>query len=225
MKRLFVTATGTEIGKTVITAQLARQLGARGHRVEALKPVASGVDPADLDASDPGVLLRALGRPVTLANLDAICPWRYEAPLAPDQAAERAGRSPVRLEEIIRFCQAPRAADVVLIEGVGGARVPIGVTTTVLDWIRGVSAAALVVSGTYLGCISHLLTTVDSLRAGDIPIAGIVLNRSVDEPMPVDETQAAIAPFVGDTPLVVFPRLVDPLSDDAPDLVGALGLL
>ncbi len=224
MKRVFVTATGTEIGKTVVTARLVRQLRAAGRRVEALKPIASGVDPEHLEASDPGLLLRAMGRPIESAELDAICPWRYEAALAPDQAAERAGAPPLRLDDVVLFCRAAKNADVVLIEGVGGARVPIGITATVVEWIQRLDAPALVVSGTYLGCISHLLTTLDSLRRADIEVAGVVLNRSVDEPMPVEQTRAALAPFLADIPTVVFPRLADPFEDDAPDLLRPIGL-
>lgn len=220
MKRFFVTATGTEIGKTVITAQLTRQLRAGGTDALALKPVASGVDPERLEESDPGRLVAARGLAVTPETVREICPWRYAPAIAPDQAAASAGET-LALDDVLAFCRGA-AAEVVLVEGVGGVRVPLGHDRTVTDWIRGLACPALLVSGTYLGAISHLLTALDALRLADLDVAGIVLNRSEEEPMPVEDMVAAIRPFVGDLPVVVFPRLRDPFEAAGPDLRGLL---
>ena len=220
MKRFFVTATGTEIGKTVITAQLTRQLRAGGTNALALKPVASGVDPERLEESDPGRLVAARGLAVTPDTVREICPWRYAPAIAPDQAAASAGET-LALDDVLAFCRGA-AAEVVLVEGVGGVRVPLGHDRTVTDWIRGLACPALLVSGTYLGAISHLLTALDALRLADLDVAGIVLNRSEEEPMPVEDMVTAIRPFVGDLPVVVFPRLRDPFEAAGPDLRGLL---
>jgi dethiobiotin synthetase len=91
VKALFVTATGTDIGKTFVTAALVRILRARGLVVGALKPVASGFDRAAAETSDPGILLDALGRDITETALDGISPWRFVAPLSPDMAGRREG--------------------------------------------------------------------------------------------------------------------------------------
>lgn len=224
MKTYFVTATGTEIGKTFVTAHLLRQLRAAGRSVLALKPVASGVDPSRIAESDPGVLLQALGWPVDGPHVDGISPWRFEAPLAPDQAAARVGRS-LDFEAVVGFSRLPRDVDVLLVEGFGGAKVPLGRTRTVIDWIRALEAPAILVGGTYLGSISHLLTALDALWAGGAKVQGVVLNRSEEEPMPVEETVEAVRPFCRDVPVVVFPRMHE--ADDAlgPDLIGPLGLI
>jgi len=89
MSAIFITATGTDIGKTFVAAGLIRHWRAAGRTVEALKPVVTGFDPAAAAASDPGVLLTALGRPVTPAEIDSLAPWRFTAPLSPDMAARR----------------------------------------------------------------------------------------------------------------------------------------
>ena len=88
---LFITATGTDIGKTYVTAGLLRAGRRAGIAVDALKPVLSGYDPADAETSDAGVLLAALDRPITAATIAAMSPWRFAAPLSPDRAAEREG--------------------------------------------------------------------------------------------------------------------------------------
>src|ERR1019366_3696481 len=83
----FVTSTGTDIGKTFVTAGLIRYLREAGQAVHALKPVVSGYDPSVVETSDPAVLLGALGRPVAADEVERIAPWRFRAPLSPDPAA------------------------------------------------------------------------------------------------------------------------------------------
>jgi dethiobiotin synthetase len=87
MSAYFVTATGTDIGKTFVTAGLVRHLREIGAKVSALKPVASGFDIATAATSDAGVLLEALDIPITPESLERISPWRFAAPLSPDMAA------------------------------------------------------------------------------------------------------------------------------------------
>ena len=94
MSAYFVSATGTDIGKTFVARGLIRALRARGRNVAALKPVVSGFEPSEAAGSDSGLLLAALGRPVTLDAISEISPWRFAAPLAPDMAAAREGRAP-----------------------------------------------------------------------------------------------------------------------------------
>src|SRR5450759_2627865 len=85
----FVTSTGTDIGKTFVTAGLIRYLREAGQAVHALKPVVSGYDPSVVETSDPAVLLAALGRAVSADEISSIAPWRFRAPLSPDLAAAR----------------------------------------------------------------------------------------------------------------------------------------
>src|SRR5690606_9625008 len=80
MTTLFVTAAGTDVGKTFVTLKLMAELEAAGYRVRALKPVASGFDAAAVAESDTGQLLRAQRRPLEDANIAAVTPWRFAAP-------------------------------------------------------------------------------------------------------------------------------------------------
>src|SRR5512144_2923982 len=164
MTTVFVTGNGTDVGKTFVTAKLIAELRAARRSVLALKPVASGFDAENVAATDTGVLLDALDLPATPANVDAVSPWRFAAPLSPDMAAARERRR-VPFTDLVEFCRAPRAADVVLIEGIGGVMVPLDDTHTVLDWIVELGAPVLLVAGSYLGTLSHTLTAVAALRA------------------------------------------------------------
>ena len=97
MTTLFVTASGTEIGKTFITTRLVTELRGAGYRVAALKPVLSGFDPTQPEDSDTGQLLAALGVAPSAAQLDAISPWRFAAALSPDMSTSRAPLSSARV--------------------------------------------------------------------------------------------------------------------------------
>ena len=224
MSTLFVTGTGTEIGKTLVTAALCRELRAAGRPVRALKPVLSGYDPATRDESDPGVLLASLGEPVTDDAVAAIAPWRFRAPLSPDMAAAREGRR-LDLREIAAFCRAAKG-DPLLIEGIGGAMVPLDARHTMLDWMAELGAPALVVAGSYLGTISHTLTTLAALRGRGVPVAGLVISESEESPVPPAETAATIARHAGPLPIALLPRIPAGPAPwrDAPPLAEALGL-
>lgn len=205
MTTLFVTGTGTGVGKTFVAARLVAELRAARRSVHALKPVASAFDAGDVASSDTGVLLDALGLPATAANVDAVSPWRFAAPLSPDMAAAREGRV-IPFAELVEFCRAPRAADVTLIEGIGGVMVPLDSEHTVLDWIAELGAPVLLVAGSYLGTLSHTLTAVAALRARGLEPAAVIVSESEEQPVPLEETATAIRRFVAPVTVAALPR-------------------
>jgi dethiobiotin synthetase len=205
MTTLFVTSSGTGIGKTCVTIALLAELEAAGRRARALKPVASGFDSSHPEDSDTGLLLAAQKLAPIPANLDAVSPWRFAAPLSPDMAAAREGRT-IDFAALTAFCHAAAPGAITLIEGVGGVMVPLTSRHTVLDWIAAIEAPALVVVGSYLGSLSHSLTAVHALRTRGVPIAGIVVSQSLDEPVATAETVDTLGRFVGTVPIAVLPR-------------------
>ncbi len=207
MKTLFITASGTEAGKTFVTSLLIRQLRAKGKTVRALKPLVTGFTDATAHDSDTRHLLDALGLPATMENIASVSPWRFEAPLAPNMAAQREGQQ-IELADIINFCRTASdgAHDVLLIEGVGGVMVPLNDQFTVRDWIKGLEMPALLVAGSYLGSISHTLTALEALQTKAIAVAGVVVSESVDSTVPLDETVAVIERFAGGRCIKSLPR-------------------
>lgn len=198
MSALFVTATGTEIGKTFVTAALARHLIGQGRAVRALKPVVSGFDDATRPESDPAMLLQALGRKPTDAALAEIAPWRFAAPLSPDMAARREGRA-IDFAALVGHCRREIAAapGPLLIEGVGGAMVPLTDRETVLDWMAALRIPVLLVAGSYLGTISHTLTTLSVLRGAGLDIRAVVLSETPGSTVPLEETRETVGRFAG----------------------------
>jgi dethiobiotin synthetase len=178
-QKVFITSTGTGIGKTYVTTALIAQARARGLSVAATKPVISGFDKREIAGSDTGTILVALGWDLSPENAEKISPWRFAAPLAPNMAARAEGKT-LDCEALFAHGREflRQDADLLLIEGVGGVMVPLDDKRTVVDWIAAVEAPALLVVGDYLGTISHTLTALEVLRLRGAEVAAIVVNQA-----------------------------------------------
>jgi dethiobiotin synthetase len=214
MTAIFVTSTGTDIGKTFVTAALIRHLRASGRVVEALKPVVTGFDPAMAANSDPGLLLTALDRSANLAEIAKISPWRYPAPLAPDMAARQDG-APVDFAQLCDFSLRAilTRRDVLFIEGVGGIMAPLDDAHTVLDWMAVLRLPLILVVGSYLGTISHTLTALDVLARRHLTVLTVVINETEGSTVPLDDTAASIRRFAGPIGVLPVPRMAEDTVD------------
>lgn len=208
MAAFFVTSTGTDIGKTFVTAALIRYMRESNQPVGALKPIVSGYDSSVAETSDPAVLLAALGRRMSADEVERIAPWRFRAPLAPDLAAAREGRR-VDFVELVEFSRAAinGAKGPLFIEGVGGIMVPLDGRRTVLDWMTALDIPLLLIVGGYLGTISHTLTALDVLAQRKLTIAAIVVSESDRDAVALDDTVASIERFSNGVEVVGLPRL------------------
>jgi len=196
-KTLFITATGTDIGKTYFTRLLIRKLKAQGHTVQAIKPVISGVDPEDISSSDSGLILKELGLDINKENMAQISPWQFQAPLSPDVAALAEGKK-VPFGDLIEFCQIEQnqGVDYLIIEGVGGVMVPLDDHNSCLDWMAALDAEITLVAGTYLGCISHILTACTSLAHKNLSPKKIILSQSENNPVEHDILLSSLENFL-----------------------------
>lgn len=225
MKTFFVTASGTEVGKTLVATILCRQLRATGRRVRAVKPVITGFDDAAPAGTDTALLLEAQGMEVTPQTIAAASPWRFRAPLSPDMAAQREGRS-LDLDALVDFCivEADGDGDVLLIEGLGGVMVPLTDQCTVTDWIAELDAPAVLVTGSYLGSLSHTLTAAETLRVRGVSVTAVIVSQSPENPVPLAETAETLRRFLRPLPVLALPRLGGHADAwrDAPDLTAPL---
>ena len=222
MSAYFVTSTGTDIGKTYVTGQLVRHFIRVGRSVRAYKPVVSGFSDATAAASDPGVLVEAMRAADPNIMIEQIAPWRFTAPLSPDMAAAREGRS-VDFDALVTFSRDAIASDVDmrLIEGVGGVMVPLDARHTVRDWMQALNIPVILVAGSYLGTISHTLTAHDVLIHAGLKIAALVISETPDSTVGLDETQASLRNFL-DTPIVVLHRAGEAGAQEIAALAGLL---
>lgn len=199
---LFVTGTDTGVGKTLVAGAIADWFRRRHKRVGVLKPIATGCvhRREGLVSEDAEFLAHCAD---ARFPLDVICPQRYAEPLAPAVAAERAGR-PVEWDAVQRSLRLMSAeSDVMIVEGVGGVLVPLDAKNTVLDLARWLRLPAIVVARPNLGTINHTLLTVNTLRAGGVDVAGVVINRyPADSATVAEETNAWAIEKWGKTPVL-----------------------
>lgn len=205
MSAIFISGTGTDVGKTFVGCGLIAEIKRRRRTIAAFKPLVSGFNPEQPQASDPGALLAALGESVSSMALDRIAPWRYRAALAPDMAAEAEAKS-VDFDAVVAYSRrATRAAEIVIIEGVGGVMSPIAPRHTVLDWITALDLPVLFVTGTYLGAQSHALTALAALRGRDIRVCAVVVSETPDSTVDLHATARSLIRFLS-VPVLVLPR-------------------
>jgi dethiobiotin synthetase len=230
---IFVTGTGTEIGKTVVAAVLARTLANDGHSVAVFKPALTGMDEfpeydeatAIATASDPEgaienlpdhAILRAAAR--SSQTDDEIAPYRFDPPMSPHLAAGLAG---VEIDPDKVMAAARAAADgvdAIVCEGAGGLLVPLSPTWTMRSCAVELGYPLVIVAPPGLGTINHTLLTVESARSVGLKVAAIVLNPWPEDPTPIEsdnrETIAAMSGF----PVLTLPKLDLTRPDTWPEL-------
>jgi len=168
MRRIFITATDTDAGKTYVTASLLRALKKTGRDVIGLKPIASGSEGAAI-SSDVAALLKAQDLPDSAAP--SINLYSFNAALAPSQAAAKEDQH-IDPQTLLAWCEEQsKGHDISLIEGVGGLMVPLAENYLVCDWLDDMpDCEVLLVVRARLGGINHALLTLDKLqRMGRAP--------------------------------------------------------
>ena len=205
MTAIFITATGTDVGKTFVVAALVRHFRQMGRAVDAIKPVVSGYDVAQAGASDPGILIAALGLPFSPETIERISPWRFRAALTPDLAAKREGRN-IDVDAVVAYCRdaIARRRDILLIEGVGGIMVPLNDRRTILDVMMTLRLPLILVTGSYRGTISHTLTALASLFRRDMKLLATIVSETPGSPLPLEDVVATIGRFT--EPVIGLPR-------------------
>ncbi len=230
----FVTATGTEVGKTVVSSVLARTLSAEGKRVAVFKPAftgmdeypaydeaaalaaveaARGIDPtADAAGAWPSVV--SLPDPATLraaarsSQTDAqIAPYRFEPPMSPHLAAGLAGVE-IDPETVMKAARAAAdGADWIICEGAGGLLVPLSPSWTMRACAVELGYPLVIVSPPGLGAINHTLLTVESARSVGLKVAAIVINPWPEDPTPIEADNRETIEALSNLPVLTLPRL------------------
>lgn len=168
MTGLCVVGTDTGVGKTVVTAGLTAWLRAAGYDARAIKPAQTGYPPDD----DAGFVAAACDDERAAVALE-----RLEPPLAPRVAAEEVGHS-LDYDSILARCRAEIAdAEVGLVEGIGGLRVPLAGKREVVDLVADLGLPTLVVARSGLGTLNHTALTVEALARRGVDVHAVILNQ------------------------------------------------
>lgn len=200
MRGVFVTGTGTEVGKSVVAASICAALAARGERVAAFKPVVTGLD------EDPGEFGRDHELLASAAGSgqapDDVAPYSFGPPVSPHLAAELAG---ARIEPA-ELVAAARAHELVVCEGVGGLLVPITPGYLVRDLAVDLALPIVIAARPGLGTVNHSLLTVEAARAAGLRVAGVVLTPWQEDPTPMERSNRATLEQLGRVPVSGLPR-------------------
>ena len=199
---VFVTGTGTEVGKTVVGAAIARTAAARGERVTVFKPAVTGLD--EEGEPDHAVLRRAAGSSQTD---EEVAPYRYGPPVSPHLGAQLAGEtiSAARLQAVARAAGAD--VDLLVCEGVGGFLVPLTLGYLVRDLARDLGFPVVIAAGPGLGTINHTLLTIESVRAVGLHVVAVVLTPWPAEPGEVERSNRETIERLGAVAVQTLARL------------------
>ncbi len=204
---LFLTGTGTGVGKTFFAVQLLEWLRKRGARAVGMKPICCG-DRADahelLGASEEGMLL------------DEINPVWLKSPVAPSVAAQ-IEQVDINVDRICDSFQKLRTRfDTVIVEGVGGWMVPIAPGFFVSDLAKRLALPVAILAENRLGCLNHVLLTLQSVRHYRMQCAGVILNRAQESADLAQTTnEAELRRLLTDTPVLALRNSLEP-TDFAP---------
>jgi dethiobiotin synthetase len=218
---LFFTGTDTGVGKTFVTACVARLLRGRGHACSVSKPVATGAQPdcsaAGRWVSDDTVRLAdAAGEP----DRQRVTPWAFSDPVAPPLAARRAG-SVLRLADLVAAVRRlGRPGAPTLVEGIGGLLCPLTEQETVADLAAALALPVVVVARNALGTLNHTLLTLEVARGRGLSVAGVVLNAPAPPAGLADETNEAELRRLGVPLLAVVPYQREPEGDPPAELAA-----
>ncbi len=210
MRGLFVTGTGTGVGKTVLSAALLAAMAAAGEQVRAHKPVVTGVDdPPGKWPPDHELLARVAGMAP-----EEVAPLRYGPAVSPHLAAELAGER-VDPERIVAATAAAlRAADArsapLIVEGVGGLLVALSERFTVRDLAVRLGLPLLIAAPPGLGTINHTLLTLEAARSAGLDVRAVVLTPWPARPSVMERSNRDTIARLGDVEVSVLPHLPGP---------------
>lgn len=205
----FITGTDTGVGKTLVSCALLRAFVAQGKKALGMKPVAAGCR-----AVAEGLNCEDVERLMAAGNVavapEWVNPYAFQPAIAPHIAAAQAGVE-ISLDSIAEaFARLSVLADVVVVEGVGGWRVPLNKREDTADMARCLALPVILVVGMRLGCLSHALLTAQAIEASGLKLAGWVANR-IDPQMPAFEENLQalesrlVVPLLGVLPYSAIP--------------------
>ena len=212
----FITGTDTGVGKTLVSCALLHGFAAQGKQVVGMKPVAAGC--ADGGQQEDVRQLRAASN--VLASGGQINPYCFVQPVAPLLAARFVGLS-INFARIMEsFSELNAQADVVIVEGVGGFRVPLNDEQDSADLAQQLGLPVILVVGLRLGCLNHALLTAEAIAARGLTLAGWVANVVDADMVMLDENIAALRQRLSAPLLGVVPHQAQPDARQAASLLN-----
>ena len=204
LRGIFVTGTGTGVGKSVLAASICAALAERGEKVAAFKPVITGLDERGEEwPLDDELLAKhaSAGQ-----SREEVSPHRFGPPVSPHLAAEMAGEPIEALALAREASELAQKADALVCEGIGGLMVPLSAGFMVRDLAVELDLPLVIAASPGLGTINHTLLTIEAARAAGLNVTGVVLTPWPDEPSDLEENNRETIGRLGDVSVCTLPE-------------------
>lgn len=215
MRGIFVTGTGTEVGKSVVSASICATLAARGKKVAAYKPVVTGIGEEGGAGWPPDHELLASVATAGQSPKD-VAPVQFEPPVSPHHAAELAGTQLEPRELVDRGRRAGEGVDILVCEGIGGLLVPFTTGYMVRDLALDLGLPVVIAAQPGLGTINHTMLTLEAARTGGLDVLGVVLTPWPESPSDLEQSNREALEQLGNV-------LVCGLPETSPDRLAEAG--
>ncbi|WP_134684771.1 dethiobiotin synthase [Brevibacillus migulae] len=215
-KGLFITGTGTGVGKTAVTAYLTALCRDIGIKAAAYKPIQSGAVLVEGQLLSPDVMVYQSVAGKT-SERSELCTYCLAEEASPHLAARRAGVT-IQPEAIQRtFDKLTSEYDIVLVEGAGGLAVPLAAQAghywMTADLVRQLALPLLIVTSPHLGTINHTLLTIQYAKAQQLPVFGMIVNGLSEEPTLVEADNLSVLEQLGQLPILgIVPQFSEPIT-------------
>lgn len=223
MKGIFVTGTGTDVGKTVVEAGILRMLIKQGIDAVPMKPVQTGCEIINGTLVPPDLVfsLETAGLHPDEEERKLMSPYCYEPACSPHLAGEMAGYSPELSTITDAVSQLGDKHELVVVEGAGGIMVPLNGSDTMLDLMRALDFPVILVAHAGLGTINHTLLSIQVLRNAGLTVLGVIFNKTheydPESAFIIEDNPKAVAKFGDIRVLGNLPYLPD-ISPERNDL-------
>ncbi len=180
-KNIFITSTGTNIGKTYCTVEILKEMLHRKILFNAYKPILSGFNIFNIKDSDSYKILKTNNKEPKIEDIKEISPWLFEKAIAPSIAAKKKENKSLKYNDVLEWCLKKSDNKIInIFEGAGGLLVPIEKTKTILDLMKDLNSKVVLVVGNYLGSVSHTISAIQNLQHANLKIINIIINENIN---------------------------------------------
>ena len=191
-KNIFITSTGTNLGKTYCFVEILKELAHRKIIANSYKPILSGFNFDNILNSDSYKILQTRNITPDIKHIKDITPWLFKSPIAPSIAAMKENKT-LKYEEVLKWCfKKSNINGINIFEGAGGIYVPIEGKKTILNLIKELECKVILIVGNYLGSVSHTISAIKNIQHEDIEIINVIINKNTDNDINIEDTKSLI---------------------------------
>tara|TARA_A100001011_G_scaffold390887_1_gene475197 strand:- start:891 stop:1580 length:690 start_codon:yes stop_codon:yes gene_type:complete len=191
-KNIFITSTGTNLGKTYCLVEILKELAKKKIMANGYKPILSGFNSNNIADSDSYKILQTRNIIPDINLIKEITPWLFKSPIAPSIAAMKEKKT-LKYKEVLKWClEKSNKSGINIFEGAGGIYVPIEGKKTILNLMQELECKVVLIVGNYLGSVSHTISAIKNIQHENIEIINVIINKNTDNNINIQDTENLI---------------------------------